>query len=122
MAKNETKRIDPDILKADLESLIAVKNLANYTPANQEYVLTKLEAIKATMATTQEAETVAKGAWDGARDNATAAEWALHNAILGAKSQVEAQYGKDSNEYQSLGLKKVSEYKKPGRSGTAKAG
>ena len=121
MAKNETKRIDPDILKADLESLTAVKNLVNYTPANQEYVLTKLETIKAKMATTQEAETTAKAAWDAARDDATAAEWALHNANLGAKSQVEAQYGKDSNEYQSLGLKKVSEYKKPGRSGTAKA-
>ena len=115
MAKDETKRINPDILQADLESLTAVKNLTNYTPANQEYVLTKLEALKAKLATAQEAETAAKGAWDAARDDATAAEWALHNAMLGAKAQVEAQYGKDSNEYQALGLKKKSEYKKPGR-------
>jgi len=121
MAKDETKRINPDILKADLESLTAVKNLAIYTPVNTDYALAKLEALQVKMDGVQEAETTAKAAWDAARDDATAAEWALHNAILGAKSQVEAQYGKDSNEYQSLGLKKVSEYKKPGRSGTAKA-
>jgi hypothetical protein len=30
----------------------------------------------------------------------------------GAKDQVAAQFGKDSNEYQSLGLKKKSEYAK----------
>ena len=121
MAKDETKRINPDILEADLESLTAVKNLANYTPVNADYALAKLEALQVKMDGAQEAETVAKIALDTARDGATAAEWALHNAILGAKSQVEAQYGKDSNEYQSLGLKKKSEYKKPGRSGTAKA-
>jgi hypothetical protein len=121
VAKNESKRIDPDILKSDLESLTAVKNLANYTPANADYALAKLEVIQGKMVGAQEAETVAKTAWDAARDDATAAEWALHNAILGVKSQVEAQYGKDSNEYQALGLKKKSEYKKPGRSGTAKA-
>jgi hypothetical protein len=61
------------------------------------------------------------GTCSSGTDNATAAEWVLHNAILGAKSQVEAQYGKDSNKYQSLGLKKKSEYKKPGPGKAAKA-
>jgi hypothetical protein len=50
---------------------------------------------------------------DAARDDSTAAEWAFHNAILGAKDQVIAQFGDDSNEVQSLGLKKKSEYKSP---------
>jgi len=38
---------------------------------------------------------------------------ALHNAILGAKTQVLAQYGADSDAIQSLGLKKKSERKRP---------
>jgi len=50
-----------------------------------------------------------------ARDDATAAEWAFHNAILGVKKQVIAQYGEDSNEMQSLGLTKKSEIVRPGR-------
>jgi hypothetical protein len=41
------------------------------------------------------------------------AERDFHNAILGAKDQVKAQFGKDSNELQALGLKKASEYKRP---------
>ena len=48
---------------------------------------------------------------DSERDNAVAAEWDFHNFVLGAKEQVIAQFGKDSNEVQSIGLKKKSEYK-----------
>jgi hypothetical protein len=51
---------------------------------------------------------------DAARDDATAAEWEFHNALLEAKNQVKAQYGPDSNELQGLGLKKKSEFKSPG--------
>jgi hypothetical protein len=49
-----------------------------------------------------------------AMDAARAAEWAFHNAMLGVKDQVIAQFGKDSNEVQALGLKKKSERKAPG--------
>ena len=121
MAKNETKRIDPDILQADLEGLSAVKAMTDYAPPNPAYVVSKLEDLKVRMESAQEAEDAAKRAWEAARDDATAAEWALHNAILGVKDQVGAQYGKDSNEYQALGLKKKSEYKKPGRRSGATA-
>ncbi|HEX8501979.1 MAG TPA: hypothetical protein VF659_15455 [Pyrinomonadaceae bacterium] len=49
------------------------------------------------------------------RDAATAGEWEFHNAILGAKVQVEAQFGSDSDEFASLGMKKKSDYKRPAR-------
>lgn len=48
-----------------------------------------------------------------AKDDAKAAEWAFHNFELSVKNQVAAQFGVDSNEYQSLGLKKKSERKAP---------
>ena len=35
--------------------------------------------------------------------------------MLGVKDQVTAQFGRDSNEVQALGLKKVSERKAPRR-------
>jgi len=47
---------------------------------------------------------------DGASDDAADSERDFHKMILGVKAQVAAQYGDDSNEYQSLGLKKKSEY------------
>ncbi len=52
---------------------------------------------------------------DSARDNATGAEWSFHNLVLGAKDQVKAQFGDDSNEYQAMGRKKASERRRPRR-------
>ena len=46
---------------------------------------------------------------------AAAAEWDFHNVMLAVKEQVVAQYGKSSDQVQSLGLKKKSEYKAPAR-------
>jgi hypothetical protein len=60
-----------------------------------------------------------QGELDAARDDATAAEWAFHKAVLGAKDQVVAQYGDDSNQLQALGYKKKSEYKSPSRTAPA---
>lgn len=40
-----------------------------------------------------------------------AREWEFHNLILGAKDPRVAQFGRDSNEAQAVGLKKKSEYK-----------
>ena len=60
-------------------------------------------------------EDSAKRAYETARDNAVAGEWALHEVVLGIKQQVVSQYGDDSNEAQAVGLKKKSERKKSAR-------
>ncbi len=57
--------------------------------------------------------TRAEGALAAARDRATATEWALHNGVLDSKTQVAAQYGKDSEQLQSPGLKRESGYRRP---------
>jgi len=46
----------------------------------------------------RDAEAQAQAAPDSARDDATAAEWAFHNKVLGAKDQVKAQFGDNSND------------------------
>lgn len=115
MAKNQTRRMTSAVLGADREAFDALQGIAGYAPANQAY---KTEAVKAARdrmddllrdATQAEAAAVAK------RDAATAAEWEFHNAMLGAKVQVEAQFGPNSDEFASLGLKKKSDYKSPAR-------
>lgn len=115
MAKNQTRRIAPSILKADGTAFDALKAISDYTPANSAYTVAKIETSRAAMQAAQAAEAQAQAAADAARDNATAAEWDYHNNMLGAAVQVAAQYGKDSDEYQSLGRKKTSEYKAPKR-------
>jgi hypothetical protein len=70
---------------------------------------------RADFETAQLAEAQAKAAYDAARDNAVKAEWTFHNLILGVKDQVASQFGRDSNEYQALGLEKKAERKSPTR-------
>ena len=67
------------------------------------------------MQAAQQAEVNAQNALDAARDAANKAEWDFHNAMLGVKEQVTAQYGDDSDQVQSLGLTKKSERKVPVR-------
>lgn len=113
MAKNETKPLQPSVLADDREIYTAIKAITDYAPANQDFSQAALDASFAAMESAQAQETQAKAAWEAARDNKVAAAWAFHNKILGGKDQVKAQYGPNSNQLQSLKLKKKMEYKSP---------
>jgi hypothetical protein len=90
-----------------------VKTLTDYNPANGAYRTDTVTALEAAMEQAQREETRLLKALAAARDAAIAAEWALHEAVLGVKRQVLAQYGPDSNAVHALGLKKRSEKKRP---------
>ena len=113
MAKDQTRRLQPSILQSDRDALAAISGITGYTPANADYTLAKLNTAEEGMDAAQETETQKSGEADAARDDATAAEWDFHNAILGGKDQVKAQFGADSNEWQALGQTKKSEFAKP---------
>ena len=111
MAKNETKRITPQQLQLDKDAFAALQTTAGYTPANTAYALPLITTVHTSLGTAQQLEAQANAAAAAARDNAVALEWEFHNLMLGAKDQVIAQFGRDSNEAQGVGLKKKSEYK-----------
>jgi hypothetical protein len=113
MAKNETVRNSPAILEQDKDGFTNLQEMKDYSPANQAYTTEKVKAAFEEMEAKQVLEVKALEAMNKARDIANAAEWAFHNIMLGVKNQVSAQYGEDSSELASLGLKKKSEYKKP---------
>lgn len=115
MARNQTIRIRPVVLQADVEALIPLRTMSDYAPVNPAYAKSIAEAKLSAMRAAQDAELIAQSALATARDVAAAAEWDYHNTMLGVKSQVIAQYGNDSNELQSFGLKKKSERKMPVR-------
>lgn len=117
MAENQTTRIQAKVLQADEDALVALKAMADYRPANPACQLAALSAQHEAMRTAQDAELRAQHALDAARDAAVAAQWAYHKIILAAKDQVIAQYGPDSDQVASLGLKKKSERRTPVRAG-----
>jgi hypothetical protein len=115
MALNQSRRLRADDLDSDRAAVVAIHTLNNYAPLNPTYSAPVLAERQAERDQAQHAELRAQYAFDAARDAATAAEWALHNAVLGARIQVLAQYGDDSDAIQSLGLKKKSDRKRPVR-------
>ena len=106
MAKNETRRIKPALLQEDKDALAGLSGLDGYQPSNPALTEAKLEAAAAAMAAAQADETRKEATAKAARDLANAKEWELHNLVLAAKDQVVAQFGRDSNEAQAMGLKK----------------
>ena len=115
MAKNETKRLRPIQLQADQDAFTALQAMSDYNPANTSFSKVAVAGCLADMQAAQQAEVNAQNLLDAARDTAAKAEWDFHNAMLGAKDQVVAQYGDDSDALQSLGLTKKSERKSPAR-------
>lgn len=120
MAKNETVRISPALLAQDRQVYAAVKGNNKYAPANNAYTQAELDAAHDELEQAEHAAVQAEAAAAAARDQLVAKQWSFHNKMIGAKDQVVAQFGRDSDEAQGVGLKKTTEYKRPTRK--AKAG
>ena len=111
MAKQETKRLTPKAHAKDLELYSALKSITRYAPANPAYTQEKMDILHGNVLTGRDTIAAAEAAAEAARDDYVAAQWDLHNGMLGAKSQVIAQFGINSNEVQTMQLKKKTEYK-----------
>jgi hypothetical protein len=115
MARNQSKRLPPAKIEADESGFTALQTITGYTPINPAYALDAVQAAHVELESLRRAEAQAAAAMAAARGSAVAKEWEFHNLMLGVKEQVIAQFGKDSGELQSLGLKRKSEYKPPTR-------
>lgn len=115
MPSTARKRISTDVLQADEEALVGLRNIPVYQPANPAFALEVISAVHTRYRAAQDAEIVAQNTLAAARDAAVATQWEFHEAILGAKNQIKALYGEDSDELAALGLKKKSDRKAPHR-------
>jgi hypothetical protein len=115
MASNRNRRLSTDELQANRQALSGIQLLTDYAPANTTYTAAHLSELGRAMEEAQQAELRAAQAQAIARELAIAAEWALHDGLLGAKAQVIAQYGPDAHAVQLLGLKRKSERRRPVR-------
>lgn len=111
MAANRRKKLRPSVLQDDLKAFAALQAIGGYTPSNDAYKITNIAADKTQMETDQTAEIQKRAAADAAGDKTCESQWKFHDLMLGAKDQIKAQFGADSDEYASLGLKKKSDYR-----------
>ena len=120
MDQNGRRRLKPSLLQMDEDCFRALERVAGYAPLNARYNLNGLQETRRELTELQQAEAKAAAAAATARRKATAKEWEFHDLILGAKDQVVAQFGRDSDEAQAVGLKKKSEYKPRSRKTSTK--
>ena len=115
MAPQPIARLAPAVVEADRATLRALHDLSDYTPINPAYSAAALRELEAAMAEAMLAEERARIALEMMRDKAIEATQTFHDAILGAKAQVIAQYGSNSHAVQAIGLKRKSERRRPTR-------
>jgi hypothetical protein len=112
MPKDRAYRIRPEIIEADRTALTALQELRDYNPMNPAYNTATLTAHGQALEEARQNEIRAQKSLEAARDATMAAGWALHDAMLGAKIQVAAQYGPDSDAIAALGLKKKFKHRR----------
>ena len=121
MPTSRNNRLPSSHIQANRQALSGVQLLTDYAPTNKAYSAAHLADLGRAMEAAQQAEARAAQALAIAREQALAAEWALHDGLLGAKAQVIAQYGPDAHAVQLLGLKRKSERRRPVRRAAAGA-
>jgi hypothetical protein len=112
---NRLRRFSPSEIAEDEEAFAALKAIANYAPANPDYTLTAIVQAYEELQAARTLEVQADAAAKAASDNVVVRQSNFHNLILGSKDQVMAQFGRNSDEVQAIGLKKASERKAPQR-------
>ncbi len=111
----QSHRISRSIIAEDEEAFAALKAIANYAPSNSAYSLAAIEQAYQELQAARTAEVQADAAAKAASDKVVEKQANFHDLIIGSKDQVTAQFGRNSDEAQSVGRKKPSEYKAPQR-------
>lgn len=119
--QNTNRRLSPPLIDQDIDSFNGLGTILSYTTTRPEATPEALQAAFQNMITHQQMETEKQAIYRAASDAARQAEWEFHNAVLAMKEVVRGQFGSDSNEAQSVGLKKKSDRKRPARSKLAVA-
>ena len=115
MPSNRNQRLPAHVLQADLDCITALKAIAGYAPSNPADSLAAITELQTRVAAAGEHELHTANSHAAARDDAILLENERHERVQSIKNQVRAQFGNDSNEVASLGLKKASERKAPKR-------
>lgn len=112
---NFSRRISAKTIAADIKALHGLSAVPKYTAIRPEASAKSLEQAYTSMIATQKKEIELTATRQAAADAARQSEVAFHNAVLAMKESIRGQFGPNSDEAQSVGYKKKSEYKRPRR-------
>jgi hypothetical protein len=112
MAQNSNRKLPQEVLLADLDTFTGLKTVGGYKPSNENYRVENIQIVKDAMENLQTEQLQLETQLATVRNLANKKENEFHELMIGAATSVEAQFGRDSNELQAVGRKKLSDYKK----------
>lgn len=108
-------RLSPERVDADYKAINAVANMPDYAPLQNDLEVENLAALRNAIEQHRLEMQRINDLLNSTRHKLQAAEWQLHDAMLRVKDHVIVQYGADSPQVETLGLKKRSERRRPVR-------
>ena len=126
-----TKPMNPAMQQDDNDAVTAILAMTDYTSMKPEFDKTIVyqkaadgteTGVRTALAAAEADHVLKQNALNDARDKMVALQWQQHEWVLGARDQVAAKFGKNSDQYAATGLKKKSEYKRGGPKGPRTAG
>lgn len=115
MAVTSNYRLPDDRLDNDRAALVAIRDLEDYRALNPQQSVESLVALERAHRESKEAVQRGETQLAAQRNAEIEAGWAFHNAIMGAKANIAAQYGNDAQVIESIGLTRRSKRKRPVR-------
>lgn len=110
-----SRRVPVKTISADVASYHGLNTIPGYVPVRVEASVESIKAAYDAMLMAQKKEVELTAILKSAMDAARQADVAFHDTILAMKESVRGQFGPNSDEAQSIGYKKKSEYKRPRR-------
>ena len=115
MSKIKIRKLTVAQIQTDKDVVAALEKVDGYNPNQPELTLDQVKKLMNEMDAVHNLIVQTESALKSISDDNYVKFNEFHDIILRVKKQVKAQFGEDSNEAQSLGMKKKSEYKSPHR-------
>ncbi|MER3433053.1 MAG: hypothetical protein C4288_06380 [Leptolyngbya sp. ERB_1_1] len=113
-----SQRLRAGIIDQDINALRGAKGIPGYNPSRPEAALEVLSEMERKLHFLYELEIQAKAKHRDLLDEVREIEWKFHQGVQAMKNSVLAQYGKNSNQAESIGYKKLENHKRPKRKQT----
>ncbi|MEI8308905.1 MAG: hypothetical protein WCF99_17715 [Chloroflexales bacterium] len=107
--------VPPPALADDHKTVMALQNIPTFQYINPIHNPAELLRIQTVLIHEEQEEQMAEQALMQIRARRATTSHTYHDAVVGARTQVLAQYGPDSNEVALIGLTRKSERKRPTR-------
>jgi hypothetical protein len=115
MSSRRKRRVTPAQFSDDYYALVALRDMPHLAEKAPDLSVEELNEQYNAAINARETVLKLQQALEAARDTQVETDLTLHDSIILAKNRIISVFGRDSLEVQKIGLKRISEYRRPTR-------